>query len=284
MTDARIVTESLGGSPLSRRGRAGELPQWFVTPPSTAAGWQSYARDVIASVPPDWLDRVGPAIAARGAAADRLARSANGKGLVVTTGQQPGLFGGPLMTLAKALTARALADVLEQTTGLPVAPVFWAATDDADFAETASVSLALDGGARALMLEQRTPAGVPSSRVPMGDDLETLTSLLRDACGSAPSAHFLERALAAYRPGATIGDAYVALLRDVLRGVGGGDAPRGESRAARHRRRAPSRRGDRRSRLLTAGGGSAGPVARVRERRRHQASPDPGRSRRILSR
>jgi bacillithiol biosynthesis cysteine-adding enzyme BshC len=216
MTDARIVTESLGGSPLSRRGRAGELPQWFVTPPSTAAGWQSYARDVIASVPPDWLDRVGPAIAARGAAADRLARSANGKGLVVTTGQQPGLFGGPLMTLAKALTARALADVLEQTTGLPVAPVFWAATDDADFAETASVSLALDGGARALMLEQRTPAGVPSSRVPMGDDLETLTSLLRDACGSAPSAHFLERALAAYRPGATIGDAYVALLRDVL--------------------------------------------------------------------
>ena len=46
------------------------------------------------------------------------------------------------MTLAKAITARAIADVLRDATGIPVAPVFWAATDDADFAETAGVWVA----------------------------------------------------------------------------------------------------------------------------------------------
>jgi bacillithiol biosynthesis cysteine-adding enzyme BshC len=216
VSETIILTESLGGSALSRAGRAGELPQWFVPRPSTPDAWKSYAGGVMTSVSPDWLDRLAPAIAAKGAAARRLQRSANGAGLVVTTGQQPGLFGGPLMTFAKALSARALADTLQEITGLPVAPVFWAATDDADFAETATVSLALEGGARQLVLAEQSPAGTPVTRVPMGKDVAQLVELLREACGSAAHLSYLETALAEYRPGATIGDAYVALLRAVL--------------------------------------------------------------------
>src|SRR6478609_4626983 len=192
MSDTVVLTESLGGSRLSRAGRAGELPQWFVPRPQTPDAWKAHARSVIASVGTSWLERLAPAFSASGAAATRLQKSANGAGLVVTTGQQPGLFGGPLMTLAKALTARALADTLQETTGLPVAPVFWAATDDADFDETATVSVALDGGARALKLEPRAPAGTPVARVPMGNDLARLTATLRDACGSASHASYLE--------------------------------------------------------------------------------------------
>lgn len=216
MTDTVVLTESLGGSPLSRAGRAGELPQWFVARPQTPDAWKTHARSVIASVDTSWLERLAPAFSASGAAKTRLQKSADGAGLVVTTGQQPGLFGGPLMTLAKALTARALADTLQEATGLPVAPVFWAATDDADFAETATVSVALDGGARALNLESRAPAGTPVARVKMGADLARLTETLRDACGSASHASYLESALAAYHEGATIGDSYVELLRAVL--------------------------------------------------------------------
>lgn len=211
-----VLTEPLGGSALSRAAGAGELPQWFVPRPTTPDAWKRHAAGVINTVSPDWLERLAPAIAATGAAARRLQRSANGAGLVVTTGQQPGLFGGPLMTFAKALSARALADTLQEITGLPVAPVFWAATDDADFAETATVSVALDGGARQLLLAPRAPAGTPVTRVPMGHDLEQLATLLRDACGSAAHLSYLETALAEYRPGATVGDAYVALLRAVL--------------------------------------------------------------------
>ena len=64
--------------------------------------------------------------------------------LVVTTGQQPGLFTGPLYTIHKALSAAALARRLEAEWQRPVVPVFWLAGDDHDFAE-ASRAAWLDG-------------------------------------------------------------------------------------------------------------------------------------------
>src|SRR5690348_6712969 len=81
--------------------------------------------------------RVAPDVVAAalpGPARDRLAA---GEVLVVTTGQQPGLFTGPLYTVYKALSANALARRLEQDLGgrTPVVPVFWVAGDDHDFAE-----------------------------------------------------------------------------------------------------------------------------------------------------
>lgn len=168
------------------------------------------------SVPPTWADQLFDAIEPSGRAAQRLARSANGAGLVITTGQQPGLFGGALMTLVKALSARAIADELQKTTGIPVAPVFWAATDDADFDEAAVVSVALNGGARELRLERRSPAGTPMTRVAINDEINGLAAVFRQACGSAPHRSFLVNAVDAFHDGATVGDAYVTLLRQIL--------------------------------------------------------------------
>jgi len=56
-------------------------------------------------------------------------------GLVVTTGQQPGLFCGPLYTLYKALSAIQLAKKLEVELGRVVVPVFWVASEDHDWEE-----------------------------------------------------------------------------------------------------------------------------------------------------
>jgi bacillithiol synthase len=217
MSPVQIVrTESLGGSPLARAARQGQLPQWYRSMPRTPAEWRAYAESVAASVPAGWLDRLRPAIAPTGAAAARLDRSADGQGIVITTGQQPGLFGGPLMTLAKAISARSLADELQSRLGIPVAPVFWAATDDADFDEASVVSVALDGGARELRLEATAPAGTPMARVPLDENVERFAATLREACGSTPHLAILEAALAAYRGGSTVGGAYVALLRHIL--------------------------------------------------------------------
>jgi len=52
----------------------------------------------------------------------------------VITGQQPGLFTGPLYSILKALTAIKLARSLEQS-GVRAAPVFWIAAEDHDHAE-----------------------------------------------------------------------------------------------------------------------------------------------------
>ena len=61
--------------------------------------------------------------------------------LAVVTGQQTGLFGGPLYTLYKAFTTLALARRLRATLQRPVVPVFWMAAEDHDVAEADHVQL-----------------------------------------------------------------------------------------------------------------------------------------------
>ena len=53
--------------------------------------------------------------------------------VAVVTGQQAGLFSGPLYTIYKALSAVKLAECLTQR-GVKAVPVFWIATEDHDFA------------------------------------------------------------------------------------------------------------------------------------------------------
>src|SRR5438270_404776 len=52
----------------------------------------------------------------------------------VVTGQQVGLFGGPLYSILKAITAIKIA-VQTTEAGRDCVPVFWIATEDHDFAE-----------------------------------------------------------------------------------------------------------------------------------------------------
>ena len=50
--------------------------------------------------------------------------------LAVTSGQQPGLFTGPLYTIHKALSTAALARVLARQWNRPVVPIFWSAVEN----------------------------------------------------------------------------------------------------------------------------------------------------------
>jgi hypothetical protein len=102
---------------------------------------------------------------------DRLAA---GEVLVVTTGQQPGLFTGPLYTIYKALSAIALARRLERERRVPVVPVFWVAGDDHDFHEANHATfLNAAGEATKLVLRERAaeaPA-LPMFREPCGPEI-----------------------------------------------------------------------------------------------------------------
>jgi bacillithiol biosynthesis cysteine-adding enzyme BshC len=68
----------------------------------------------------------------REAQLDALARPGT---VVVVTGQQVGLFLGPLYSLYKAATAVSVARALEQETGVRCVPVFWLQSEDHDFEE-----------------------------------------------------------------------------------------------------------------------------------------------------
>lgn len=216
-----VVERALGGAALTRAALADELPEaLFARAPRTPAQWRercTAVREDFAAR--DWLGALAPALMPEGAAAARLERVAREGGVVVTTGQQPGLFGGPAYTWYKALSALALADAIEQATGVAVAAVFWAATDDADIAE-ASVTYVTFGRA-VHELTMNVESGVPRAlaTVPLPDVAPQLATL-RLAAGSAAYSEPLDVAAAAYQPGETVGSAYVALLRAMLAPLG----------------------------------------------------------------
>lgn len=212
----RVRTVPLGGTPLSRAMQEPDgAAAWGMRRPGTAEAWRQRCEAVRGEFSGDaWLGALGAAVVAEGAAAERLARAA-GRGVVVTTGQQPGLFGGPAYTLSKALSALAVADELEATLGCPVAPVFWAATDDADWAEAAVVHLSTPSGVQRLTLDGPPSEGEPMAEVPLGP-MHALHDALKAACGSGAHGALLDDTLAAYREGATVGGAYLAWLRAIL--------------------------------------------------------------------
>lgn len=217
MSAPRVVTEPLGGSPLSRAAQEGHAPsEWYRPRPVGAAEWRAHADAVRADFDASrWLSGLRPAFDPSGPAAERLERVAAANGIVVTTGQQPGLFGGPLYTVLKAVSALTLADRIERETGIPTAPVFWAATDDADFAEASWTAIAEDGAVRRVAIPRKGQDGLVMAEMPLGDTSEAF-ELLRAAAGSVPHTDVLEAVLAAYQPDATIGAAYVRLLRTLL--------------------------------------------------------------------
>ena len=222
MSDVRILTEPLGGSSLSRALQAGDAPPaWIAAAPATATDWR--VRAEARRTEADWRSRweaLLPAIAPSGTAAARLARVQRENGIVVTTGQQPGLFGGPLYTWSKAASALALADEIEARTGIPTAAIYWAATDDADFAEAASTTVARTGGLEVLRATLEPPAGTPMSVASLGDLAEARRRLM-DASGSAADPRPLELIADAYGSSETShGDAFVRLLRAMLEPLG----------------------------------------------------------------
>jgi uncharacterized protein YllA (UPF0747 family) len=180
--------------------------------PTTPEQWQKQVRSARARVASTWLEALAPAFGET-AGLPVLERAAR-DGVVVSTGQQAGLFGGPMLTLVKALSARALADSIEQSTGVPCATVFWAATDDADFAEAATVVVPGTGSPQRLTLSDAPPAGTPMSQAPIRN-VSTLLDALATVAGSAGGAG-IETLRRCYRDGESIGGAYVAFMREIL--------------------------------------------------------------------
>ena len=216
----RVRSVPLGGTALSRTMQDPEgAATWGMPRPGSPEAWRARAQAVRADFAAGaWLEALRPAFAATGAAVARLARAAE-HGVVVTTGQQPGLFGGPAYTISKALTALALADALEAELQVPVAPVFWAATDDADWAEAAEVHVATRAGVRRLALAGPATEGIPMAEVPLGI-MEDAWAALEAACGSGAHAAVLAALREAYHPTATVGGAYLAWLRALLAPLG----------------------------------------------------------------
>jgi uncharacterized protein YllA (UPF0747 family) len=99
----RVVTVLLSGNKLGAAAIDGDAPPgWYEPRPRDPAAWRARVEAVRSAQSDDWLKRLAPAFDATGKAKERLDSCGGGRGVVVTTGQQPGLFGGPDYTQSKA--------------------------------------------------------------------------------------------------------------------------------------------------------------------------------------
>jgi bacillithiol biosynthesis cysteine-adding enzyme BshC len=113
-------------------GTARSLFRWDWTDPES---FRARAHQVALDFDPTARERLASMLGVGAGRTERLERWVGEGGFVVTTGQQPALFGGPLHTVYKALTAVRLANHLESLLGVPVLPIFWVASEDHDWEE-----------------------------------------------------------------------------------------------------------------------------------------------------
>jgi len=155
----------------------------------------------------------------RGAGAESVTaarRLADPETVAVLTGQQVGLFGGPALTLYKALGAIATARALCEA-GTPAVPIFWMATFDHDLDEVAQVEVLAGGHDRRRLRLGGCRRGPPVGEIPLGPGVDQLRRDFIDGLrGVSALRGGLERVddqlAALYAGPATFGGAFAGLL------------------------------------------------------------------------
>ena len=154
-----------------------------------------------------------PASSARAANLEALCA---GHTAVVATGQQVGLFLGPLYSFYKAASAVAVARALEAESGVRTVPLFWLQTEDHDFAEIAAATVAgADGAPLRLALHDEAPSEARASVAQrrLGPEVDDLLETLAEALHPSPAAtETLALLRAHYRPGQPLAAAFAGLL------------------------------------------------------------------------
>ena len=147
-------------------------------------------------------------------ALNHLDRLSHPETLAVASGQQVGLYTGPVFTIYKALSAVKLAAELTER-GIPSVPVFWLATEDHDIEEI-NHTWVFDGSNQPIRLQA---AATPAPNQPVGGVTitDSAEASLREALAGFPFGEEVSRlARESYAPGAGFGAGFKALLRRLL--------------------------------------------------------------------
>ena len=139
-----------------------------------------------------------------------LAALAEAKSVAVVSGQQVGLFGGPLFTLYKALTCVKLAERLSAHLQRTVVPIFWLAADDDDLAEVnRTTMLTREHALLTLSCDFNGEARRPVSQVHLPAGIHAVHQKLAEALSDSEFKEGILSALAqAYAPGHTLPEAF----------------------------------------------------------------------------
>ena len=202
----------------------GNVAEFFAGDPSTPAAWADVIRRSKAKTrhPAELARVIAGQQARRGApqpSRDAAAKLADPETRVVITGQQAGLFGGPLFTLLKALTAMKLAAQVSREHHVPVVPVFWIDAEDHDWPEVSGCTV-LDGDLvpRHVTLADLEGAGeLPIARLRLD---QGILEALDELATALPESEFRAEIMAALRrsycPGSGMAQAFGQWMEHVL--------------------------------------------------------------------
>ena len=153
------------------------------------------------------------------ASAEKLSNPAT---VAIVAGQQAGLFGGPLFTLLKGLTAIAVAREVSVKYTVQAVPVFWVHAEDHDLAEISNCSvLTSDFEFETITIPHDSSSSQPASAVRLNDSIVSTLNRLRELLPNTEFSNSVFNQLSnAYKPGRGIVDAF-ALWMDTLLGPHG---------------------------------------------------------------
>ena len=166
----------------------------------------------------DALARINSALRASEAAFANIERLRRDDVVAVVTGQQAGLFGGPLYTIYKALSAVKLADELSAA-GMPAVPVFWMATEDHDLDEISKTFFSLSSGKPYAAVLPTAPHVTDSSvgQINIGDNIGTVIDGVFDVLSNTGfSADIRSHLGSAWKAGDSLGYAFGKTIANLL--------------------------------------------------------------------
>lgn len=201
-----------------------KVAPFFAGDPATPAAWaetiarsQAYARqpaETARVIAAQQAQRNAPA-----AARESAARLADPAARVIITGQQAGLFGGPLFTLLKAITTMKLAAQVSREHRVPVVPVFWIDAEDHDWPEVSGCTV-LDGEfapATVRLADLPGSGSLPIARLTLTDAIQTALDQLQ---ASLPDTEFKSEVMSglrsAYVPGRGMATSFGVWMEQVL--------------------------------------------------------------------
>ena len=152
-------------------------------------------------------------------AVDAAASLADPRTVAIVTGQQAGLFGGPLFTLLKALTAIRLAAQVTRDHQVPAVAVFWIDAEDHDWDEVRSCAVYdEDLVVRTVALPPRAAADhSPVAAVRLDDPMAAvLDELERTLPGTEFRGDLVARLRRAYAPGTGMAEAFGTWIEQTL--------------------------------------------------------------------
>ena len=139
--------------------------------------------------------------------------------VAIVTGQQAGVFGGPLYTILKAVTAIQLARKVTADHGVPAVPVFWVDAEDHDWDEVRSARV-LNHQFDVAEVVVPDPAGagnLPVGRLVFNEGVSAaVDELAKTLAPSEFSSELIAGLHRRYRPGATVGAAFAGWIEDLL--------------------------------------------------------------------